>query len=152
MSDAVHALITNINTRNKANQNVPSKGKPSPTVTRPVDSKIIPLEYNCSCPSPYDFDLDLLSDAEPYLTLHRKFTQDNPVEYECATSYDPNDVLDRVFDSTDQSGNANDKCDLLQLDTDAKTGTNVLNNLAAAVNAAVYKRSMKDAINRIATK
>ena len=152
MSDAVHALITNINTRNKANQNVPSKGKPSSTVTRPVDSKIIPLECNFSCPSPYDFDLDLLSDAEPYLTLHRKFTQDNPVEYECATSYDPNDFLDRVFDSTDQSGNANDKCDLLQLDTDAKTGTNVLNNLAAAVNAAVYKRSMKDAINRIATK
>ena len=59
MSDAVHALITNINTRNKANQNVPSKGKPSSTVTRPVDSKIIPLKCNFSCPSPYDFDLDL---------------------------------------------------------------------------------------------
>ena len=86
------------------------------------------------------------------MTLHRKFTQDNPVEYECATSYDPNDLLDRVFDSTDQSGNANDKCDLLQLDTDAKTGTKVLNNLAAALNAAAYKRSMKDAINTIDTK
>ena len=120
LSDAVHALITNINSRNKSNQNVPCKGKPTSTVTRTLDSNIIPLECNFSCSSPYDFDLDVLSDAEPYLTLHRKFTQDNHVEYESATSYYPNDLLDRGLDNIDQSGNANDKCDLPQFDTDLK--------------------------------
>ena len=145
LSDAVYGLITNIDTRNKSNQNVPSKDKPTSTVTRKVDSNIIPLECNFSCPSHNYLDLDLLSDAEPYLTLHRKFTQDNPVEYESATSYDPNDLLDRVLYNIDQSGNANDKWDLSQLDTDAKTGPKVLNNLAAAaVKAAIFKRSMKD--------
>lgn len=42
--------------------------------------------------------------------------------------------------------------DLLQIDTDEKTGPKVLNNLAAAVNSGVSKRSVKDAINTIAKK
>ena len=70
LSDAVHALITNINTRNKANQNVHSKAKP---VTRPVDNNIIPLGSNVSSPSHSaalnDFDIDLLNDPEPSLPL-----------------------------------------------------------------------------------
>lgn len=49
LSDAFHALITNINIRNKVNQNVRSKGKPKSI--RPVDSNIIPLECPFSCPS-----------------------------------------------------------------------------------------------------
>jgi hypothetical protein len=43
LSDAVHALITNMNPRNKTNQNVQSKAKPTATVTRPVDNNIIPF-------------------------------------------------------------------------------------------------------------
>jgi hypothetical protein len=95
------------------------------------------------------------------LPLHCKFTQDNPVEYERASSYDlndlvdkydPNDLLDKVgaFDCADQSDN--DKWDLPQLDTDEKTGPKVLNKLAAAINIGVSKRSVKDAINTIAKK
>ena len=37
--------------------------------------------------------------------------------------------FDRAFDSTDQSGNDNDKWDLPQLNIDEKTGPKVLNNL-----------------------
>lgn len=97
LSDAVHALITNMNPRNKTNQNVQSKVKPMATVTRPVDNNIIPLESNLSSPSHSaalnDFDIDLLNDPEPSLPLHCNFTQDNPVEYERASSYDPNDLF-----------------------------------------------------------
>ena len=139
LSDAVHALITNMNPRNKTNQNVQSKAKPTSTVTRPVDNNIIPLESKLSSPSNSaalnDFKTDLLKDPEPSLPLHCNFTQDNPVEYERASSYDPNDLFDKVgaFDCADQSDN--DKWDLPQLDTDEKTGPKVLNNLAAAVKA-----------------
>jgi hypothetical protein len=76
LSDAVHALITNINPRNKTNQNVQSKAKPTATVTRPVDNNIIPLESKLSSPSNSaalnDFEIDLLKDPEPSLPLHCK--------------------------------------------------------------------------------
>lgn len=68
------------------------------------------------------------------------------VEYESTTSYDGNDLFHRAFDSTDQSGNSNDKWDLPQLDTNEKTDPKVLNNLTTA---AVFKRSVKDAFNRL---
>lgn len=63
------------------------------------------------------------------MPLHCNFIQDNLVDYERASSYDRNDFFDRAFDSTDQSGNDNDKWDLPQLDIDEKTGPKVLNNL-----------------------
>lgn len=97
LSDAVHALIINMNPRNKTNQNVHSKAKPTASVNRPVANNIIPLESNLSSPSYSaaldDFDIDLLNDPEPSLSLHCYFAQDNPVEYESASSYDPNDLF-----------------------------------------------------------
>ena len=147
LSDAVHALITNMNPRNKTNQNVQSKAKPTATVTRPVDNNIIPLESKLSSPSNSaalnDFEIDLLKDHEPSLPLHCNFTQDNSVEYERASSYDPNDLFDKVgaFDCADQSDN--DKWDLPQLDTDEKTGPKVLDNLAAALNAEYLSALLK---------
>ena len=111
LSDAVHALITNINPRNKTNQNVQSKGKPTTTITRHGDNNIIPLESKLSSPSNSaalnDFETDLLKDPEPSFPLHCNFTQDNPVEYERTSSYVPNDLFDKVgaFDCADQSDN-----------------------------------------------
>ena len=93
-----------------------------------------------------------MKDPEPSFPLHCNFTQDNPVEYERASSYDPNDLLDKydpndlldqvgTFDCADQSDN--DKWDLPQLDTDEKTGPKVLNYLAAAINAEYLSALLK---------
>jgi hypothetical protein len=115
--------------------------------SRPVDNNIIPLESKLSSPSNSaalnDFEIDLLKDPEPSLPLHCNFTQDNPIEYERASSYDPNDLFDKVgaFDCADQSDN--DKWDVPQFDTDEKTGPKVLDNLAAAVNAEYLSALLK---------
>jgi hypothetical protein len=46
LSDAVHALITNRNPRNKTNQNVQSKAKPTATVTRRFGAFVFLREFS----------------------------------------------------------------------------------------------------------
>lgn len=73
----------------------------------------------------------------------------NQFDYERASSYDPNAIFGKAMgnEETDEI-----KWDLPQLDTEEKTGPRVLDKLATAVNAAVSKRSVKEAISNIAKK
>ena len=70
-------------------------------------------------------------------------------EYERASYYDPNAIFGKAM------GNAETdeiKWNLPQLNTEENTGPRVLDKLETAVNAAVSKRSVKEAISNIAKK
>lgn len=70
-------------------------------------------------------------------------------EYERASSYDPYEIFGKAMGNEET---AETKWDLPQLDTEEKTGLRVLDKLATAVNAAVSKRSVKEAISNIVKK
>jgi hypothetical protein len=161
LSDAVHALITNHITPKQTSANKNKTGHKTSTVSRPLSEPIISLDSNLSPQSHNetlnDFEINLFNSenqnnlfddvqATPYFV-----TPDvgSHFEYKRASYYDPNEMFGKAMgnEETDEI-----KWNLPQLDTEEKTGPRVLDKLATAVNAAVSKRSVKEAISNIAKK